>query len=93
MLAPRARAATLQAEHREHEERAHHEHREQRDRRDAAAELDAAGLVRDVVDDGRQLEAHHEEDRALEDELDRAPVLHVRQPVLRREAPRSRRAR
>ena len=83
MLRAATGTASLQAEHGQHEHRPHRDHRHERDRGHAGTELDAARLVGEVAEDRRQLEPHHEEHRALEDQLDRAPVLHVRHAVLR----------
>ncbi len=80
--------AAEDAEQRRDVRRADQDGQHERAGRDQHRGPDPGVILLDVGHDRLDLDAHRQEHRPLEDELDRAPVLRVRQPVLRREIPR-----
>ena len=65
---------------------AHEERQHEGAERDDQGRPETVVPVLHLVDDAEQFETHQQEDRALEDELHCAPVLAVREAVLRRKA-------
>jgi hypothetical protein len=77
----------LQRDQRCHVGGTHEQHQRQHQRREADALSDGGPLFgAQPADHGGQLQAHQQEDAALQDERHRPPVLGVRDPMPRRQA-------